>query len=183
MRLSVHVHYPPYKCSRPGWHAASTCVLKLSKGGRPKHAQCFPMPQANCQCCPGSQVEAIWGSTAQSTSWCTTLSLPGTWSVCSELRLAGPIACQCLLVFTPAVHSALYLAVCTISSGGFHLQQSSFHACELVLATARWIQKEGEQTSWKELIGAILCVPQQNCCVAHWSTMLLQGYVAAQVPE
>lgn len=51
-------------------------------------------------------------------------------------------ACQCLLVFTSAVYSALYLAVCTISSGGFDLQQSSFHPCELVLATAGWIQKE-----------------------------------------
>lgn len=159
MRLSVHVHCPPYTHSRPGWHTASTHVLKLSKGGRLKHAQCFHMAQAKCQCSPGTQVETVWGSTAQSVSWRTKLSFPGPWSVCSELRLAGPI------VWTELASCVF----CTISWSLHNLlwwfwpPAMLFSPVWACLGNC-WVDTEigcfqGEQTSWKELIETVSCVP------------------------
>ena len=69
-------------------------------------------------------------------------ALPAPGLRALELRLAGPVVWTEYASVCWYRYSALYVAVCTISSGGFDLQQSSFHSCELVLATAGWIQKE-----------------------------------------
>lgn len=116
------------------------------KGKDPSMLKAFTWPKPTVSAVLAVQVKMVWGSTARFSSWWSKLGSPCTRSVCSELRLAGPRAwteCASVCWYLPLL-CILHLrpAVCTVSSGGFPLQQSSFPPCELVLATAGWTQKE-----------------------------------------